>query len=116
MAIKYKAISDKIKKGALTETELSVIEYVEKLIDQKIETSFDGNDVSIDLGLANFSYNKEINPKTYTIPGIRKELMFKELEKRYRNAGWKATIVYGEDDGPNRPGQDYWVLSGKGAK
>jgi hypothetical protein len=39
--------------------------------------------------------------------------MFKELEKRYRNAGWKAVIIYGEDDGPNRPGQDYWVLSGK---
>jgi hypothetical protein len=35
MAIKYKAISDKIKKQTFDHAELAIIEYVENLIDKK---------------------------------------------------------------------------------
>ena len=113
MAIKYKEVKDKIEKTPLTESELSIIKEVEDLIDNKIKKDFNGGEISIELGTANFTYIQNWNKSPENIPDFRKQLMFKELERRFKAAGWKCVVMYGEDDGPNRPAIDYWVLSGK---
>lgn len=113
MAIKYKEVKDKIEKTPLTESELSIIKEAEDLIDFKIKREFKGGDISIELGTVNFNYKTNCNKLPGNIPDFRKQLMFKELERRFKAAGWKCVVMYGEDDGPNRPGIDYWVLSGK---
>ena len=105
MAVRYNDLMDKLEKGPLTQEELRMIDDAEILIDNEIMKDFTGGSVSIALDIAQFRGKK--------IPDVRKELMFEFLENKYKEAGWKCKIEYGEDDGPNRPGFDYWVLTGK---
>lgn len=105
MAIKYRDLMDELENAPMTPAEQKILEETEFFIDNKIKESFDGGTVSIDLDIAEFKGKK--------IPEPRRLLLVKALEQIYDKAGWKSRIEYGEDDGPNRPGFDYWILSGK---
>ena len=123
MAIKYKFVKEEIKKkidrlknDPLSKEEEAIVSTIEKYVDDEIRKQFTemNSEVSIDMGIYNFVYDPYA--KSVYNPGIvswRKIALQKELENRFKLAGWKTYIEYGEDDGPNRPGIDYWVLSGK---
>jgi hypothetical protein len=103
MAIKFEEVHNMYESemnAPFCPEELSAIEEVEKQIDNKILKDFKRNPVYIDLQYTQFS---QFAPR-------RAGLMSAELEKRYREAGWYCSIEFGEDDGPNRPGQDYFIL------
>jgi len=106
MAIEYKTVKDKLEKTPLTETELSIINTVEKYIDTEITKQFKCDDVRINLRIPDFSYEISLTAQR-DIPAFRQNLMKKELETRYEKAGWIVTKDY-NDDVP-----DYWVLTGK---
>lgn len=112
MAIKYGEVMDSISNLPLTKDELILIDEAEKHIDETILRVFDCGSISINLDIANFKWSAKRDDRIH-IKEARRALMQKELEKRYMLAGWEIKINYGEDDGPNRPGFDYWVLSGK---
>ena len=99
MAIKYQELKKKVTTEPFTTDELNMIDKVEKHIDNEIIRQFDKSpygDISIFLGIPNFDYDP-IEKKPTTFGTIRKSLMSKELNKRYKAAGWK--IEYHLDDG-----------------
>ena len=110
MAIKYKDLKHKVNTEPLSEEELEIISKVEKIVDDEIVRQFDKNwgEIRVLLSVVNFQ-------TTLTSIGeTRKILMRKELEKRYTNAGWTASVRLDDGlDGPNMSGPDYWVLKGK---
>jgi hypothetical protein len=105
MAIKYTEIFSKIKNSPLNEEELSILKEVEIYIDDEISKTFDGGTVRINLDIVKFVKHR--------IPPLRKEMLHNKIIEIYYEAGWKCGYEYGEDDGPNRPGFDYWVLAGR---
>lgn len=114
MALQYKKVKDAIEKAPLTSEELKLIDSVEKFIDTEINTKFKGDEIFIDLTIAHFNYDMA-NHKSINLAEVRKNLMRKELEKRYKEAGWKVRLQFDDGlDGPNFSGPDYWILSGKG--
>jgi hypothetical protein len=113
MALKHKELSDKLKKDPLTTYESNVIDEVETYIDSEIQRQFTGRDVRIDLLIPHFDYDP-VKKEVRKLSQPRKDVMRKELDKRYRKAGWKITIEYDDGlDGPNMSGPDLWILSGK---
>ncbi len=114
MAIEYKKLKDEVEKAPLSQEEFQIIESAEKYIDSEIKKQFKGYEVFIDLTIASFSYNMSTK-KQIELPNARKKLMQKELEQRYKKAGWKIRIEFDDGlDGPNMSGPDNWILSGKG--
>jgi len=113
MATKFKEVNDKLLKTPLTVEELKMVDEVEKFVDLEIKKQFKGGEVHIFLGTANFKY--DIARKNVSeLPYARQELMRKELDKRYKEAGWKISVHIDDGlDGPNMSGSDYWILSGK---
>jgi hypothetical protein len=119
MAIKFKEVYDLKKKfdtAPLSEEELTILEEVEEHIDNEIVDKYPRdqyNEVRISLCIPTFRYNP-VTKKANDIHSTRRAAMQKELEKRYRESGW--TISYSLDDGldgPNRSGDDFWILKGK---
>jgi hypothetical protein len=119
MAIKFKEVYDLKKKfdtAPLSEEELTILEEVEEHIDNEIVDKYPKdqyNEVRISLCIPTFRYNP-VTKKANDIHSTRRSAMQKELEKRYRESGW--TISYSLDDGldgPNRSGDDFWILKGK---
>ena len=119
MAVKFKDVYDlkkKIDTAPLSEAELVILEEVEEYIDKEIVNDYpksNYNEVKIISSIPTFRFNP-VTRITNDITSARQSIMQKELEKRYREAGW--TITYDLDDGldgPNRSGADYWVLKGK---
>lgn len=107
MAIPYEEVKKKYEdkmNASLTQEELNQIANVEKKIDDKILKDFNDNEISFEEHEVNFT-QKNIYRRAL--------LMFAELERRYKSAGWKIKIYNTEDDGPNRPGFTYWQLYGK---
>lgn len=118
MAIKYKDIKEHLEKAPLTSEELKIVSRVENYIDEHIKELFDGDGIRLDVDLIDFKKNpddmKEHSWNVWPhIKSTRKALMTEELKSRYVKAGWKWKFEEGEDDGPNRPGFDYWILTGK---
>lgn len=114
MAIRFKEMKEQLETAPLTTEELSAIKEVEDYVDSEIKKQF-GNTygVSIDLNIADFSYNIGIT-KQLNFKQARKKLMQKELERRYKAAGWSIKTSYDDGlDGPNMSGPDYWILNGK---
>lgn len=105
MAVKYVDIREKVGEPKLTEKELAAIAYVEKFIDDFINKNFDNTPLFFDLNVINFQVvvdrGGDVNFKD-----TRKKLMTKELEKRYKDAGWE--IGYSYDEYTNN-----WILKGK---
>ncbi len=113
MARRFKEAKDKLNNEPLSTKELSIVAEIEGYIDKEIFTKFNGDSVSIDLVIANFVYNP-ISKQTNELLEPRRNLMRKELDKRYKLAGWKVKVVYDDMlDGPNMSGPDLWVISGK---
>lgn len=115
MAIKYKDIKETIVSRPFSNREISIIEKIENFIDDEIKTNFDNEPLRFNVSIIEFRYDP-IQKTSYAfqdIKTIRKSLMSKELKRRYEAAGWVWEYESGEDDGPNRPAIDYWLLKGK---
>lgn len=120
MAIKYKdivaefkKINDNLEKAPLTIQELDMVTHVEEYIDKIITQRFTGNQIMIELAIPNFTYDI-VTMSMSDLPKARQNLMRKELDKRYKQAGWEISIKIDDGlDGPNMYGSDYWVLKGK---
>jgi hypothetical protein len=119
MAIEFKKLDNEIRNSPLSEEELSQISLVEKHIDRIILEEYKGDKVRIELNDVNFS--KDIDPdyqnrtewKRNNRAGPRQVLMMRELESRYKKAGWKIGNKYSDPREGNMSGPDYWTLSGK---
>lgn len=118
MAVAYKDIRDGLLNAPLTNDELNIIAKVENFIDERIKERFDGSSISFETKVLDFNFNPD-NPKEFAfstfkdIKTTRKQLMKKELMRRFEVSGWEWKLEEGEDDGPNRPAIDYWLLKGK---
>lgn len=118
MALKYKEIlndwNNKMSRDFNIE-ELGLIEKIESYIDFEIKKDFgDNKEISIELPIPTFKYDPILKKSITNIPQPRISLMNKELERRYKDAGWKIRIEYDDGlDGPNLSGPDYWILKGK---
>ena len=118
MAVNFEDVKKVINETPLNENELVIIAKVEKHIDKKIMEKFDNNLISFETSVFDFNFNPD-NPNQYSwdvfkdIKSTRKKLMTKELIRRYEEAGWWVKLEHGEDDGPNRPAIDYYILKGK---
>ena len=115
MAIKYKENVKAEKDRPLTDGELKRIKEVEDYIDAKILSQDDPrNDVHIELRIADFRNDLQ-NPNKYNpYSTISTGKMYKELKRRYDEAGWKFEERLDDGlDGPNMSGPDYLIISGK---
>jgi hypothetical protein len=115
MAIKANTIKEKLEtklNEPLSKEELNLVRQTESYIDLIIEEESNklGKEFRIDLDFVTFNSHPDGGNLRYSIHEDRRIKMRRELEKRYKEAGWKFSVDYGEDDGPNRPGFDYWVL------
>ena len=114
MAIRFKDMKEKLEKTPLNEEELRLITEAEEYIDSEIVRQFGSTyGISIDLLIPNFDYSMKTK-KTIDLKKARKNLMRKELEKRYKVAGWSIKVNLDDGlDGPNMSGSDSWILDGK---
>lgn len=113
MALEYKKLNDKLENTPLTLEELKMVDKVEGYIDKQITKHFKGYEVKIELVIVDFKYDIDIE-KISNLPDARKYSMRKEIDKRYKEAGWKVSVEIDDGlDGPNMSGPDYWVISGK---
>lgn len=115
MAIKFQEVYKQVYETPLSEEEIKQVDRVEKWIDEEVRKIYrGGTKVSINLRIANFEYDP-ITKDSFAhqnFPSPRKQLMRKELDRRYKNAGWEIEIEIDDGlDGP-RSGPDYWVLVG----
>lgn len=115
MAIERSKIRDKFKTAKhapFTEEELKYIAEAERYIDAELEKQFDNQyGTHIDLTIAQFRYSPLKKTTIDDIKSYRKEVMAKELKRRYNAAGWKVTYHYDDGlDGPNMSGPDYMIL------
>jgi hypothetical protein len=115
MAIKYKDIKKKLETDPLTESELVLIGQAEEDIDSEIikqfGESYSYGEVRIHLGTAQFEWSPVTKTLLSNLKQPRKHLMFLELERRYKQAGWVTKIDIDDDGGMNSC--DYWILKGK---
>ena len=116
MAITRKTIRDKFKKAKeapFTKEELEYISEAENYIDKELEKQFDNPyGTNIDLTIARFSYSPTRNKAIEDVKSYRKDAMARELEYRYKAAGWRISYHFDDDlDGPNMSGGDYMILS-----
>jgi hypothetical protein len=108
MAIKFKKI--KTSESILTEDELKIVSSTEDYIDSQIREQ-KSEVIVIPLSIAKFHFCPTRNSKI-VLSTDRRILMSNELERRYRKAGWEATVhVNDELDIRNIEG-DVWVLTG----
>lgn len=114
MAIRYSDLKKDIESKPISSKGLEYINILEDYIDGTIKKQFDINkSIYIELEYIQFRGTPYNNYFEIDLSSTEKEKMTKEIEKRYSEAGWESKIEYGDDDGPNRPGQNYWVLKGK---
>jgi hypothetical protein len=114
MAVKFQEVDDKLRKTPLSQQELSQVDSVEKYIDEKIRAQYKGSPVHIELQIVDFQYDPVAKKSQYDhLPYARRKMMREELERRYKEAGWKIEVEIDDGlDGPNMSGPDYWKLSG----
>ena len=115
MAIERSKIRDKFKaakNAPFTEQELKYITEAEQYIDAELEKQFDSlYGTHIDLTITQFRYSPSKKATIEDVKPYRKEAMTKELERRYKSAGWKITYHIDDGlDGPNMCGRDYMIL------
>lgn len=115
MAIKYKDIKKKLETDPLTRDELDLIDQAENHIDSEILRQFGESSsygqVKINLGTAHFHWSPVTKKSIGGIKDPRRHLMFLELEKRFKEAGWVAKVQIDSEGGMNSC--DYWILKGK---
>ena len=114
MALKYKDLKKKLDDTPLSEYELARIADVENYIDKEIVRQFDKSiyrEISIDFCYPNFTYSPTTKSSISDLGVSRIPLMKREIERRFRLAGWD--ITYRLDDGMSMCGADYMILKGK---
>ncbi len=106
MAIKYQNIKNKLDTDPLTKQDLEWIQQAEDYIDEEIRTKFGKfyYEVGIDKTIVRFDWSPVTKKQIDTMPP-RREVMQKELEKRYSEAGW--SLSWGDFDYP------YVIFKGK---
>lgn len=115
MAIKYKDLKKKLETDPLSESELVLISQAEEDIDSEIIKQFgeaySHGEVRIHLGTAQFEWSPVTKTLLSDLKQPRKHLMFLELERRYKQAGWVTEVLIDDYGGMNPC--DYWILKGK---
>jgi len=114
MAIKYKDLKRQLDNTPLSEYELKRIKDVEDYIDKEIVKQFDKSiykEITIDYSYAGFKYSPITKSSINDLGVSRIPLMKKEIELRFRAAGWE--IAYRMDDGMSMYSGDYMLLKGK---
>lgn len=115
MAIKYKDIKNKLESDPLTEGELILIRQAEENIDEEIVKQFGEKysygEIRIHLGTATFDWSPFSKKIITHLKEPRKHLMYLELEKRFKDAGWVSKIHIDDEGGMNSC--NYWILKGK---
>ena len=94
----------------ITTRELEIVEKYECYIDEKIIPKYIdtlNDDIKIDLCVAQFRYDPITNTMTNYTETSRNR-MFKELTRRYKNAGWKIKTFIDTSGFINE--QDFWIL------
>jgi hypothetical protein len=118
MAIKYKDIKHKLETDPLSEEELALIRHVEEHVDKEIVKQFGCTntygEVKIDLCIAKFEYSPVSQTTISGLKDPRRRLMFNELEKRFRGAGWQTKVDIDTQGGMNT--EDYCVKDGKSCR
>lgn len=111
MAIETKILKKKLAEP-LSKEELEMVKQTEDYIDSIITKQGAKDRYSIDLSYATFSYHPVLKNNTFSIHHKRKQKMRKELESRFKKAGWKISVEIDDMlDGPNMSGGDYWTIS-----
>lgn len=110
MAVKYKELKEKLEAEPLTLQELKYIDAAEKYIDDELTRRFDNSEIRIEMNVFDFNSIPKHTPMINDIKNTRKVIMRKELEKRFKDAGWD--IKDDPWDG-HSSGTDYVILSGK---
>lgn len=93
----------------LSPEEASAMNQLEAYIDKKIKASFTRGQASV----CDFWYDRQEVPSFYELKHVRKEIVREILFDKYRENGWSIKLEVGEDDGPNRPGLDFWIFTQK---
>lgn len=109
MAVKYKDLKEKLESEPLTPKEIKYIDAAEKYIDDELTQKFDNREIRIDMGVFEFRYIPNHSTMIDDIKDTRKKIMRKELERRFKTAGWDLKDEF--SDGPM--GYDYVVFYGK---
>ena len=113
MALKYVDLKKKLDETPLNEYEKARIDEVENYIDKEILKQFDKSiyrEISIDFAYPSFRYSPTTKSSISDLGVSRIPLMKKELENRFKSAGWE--ITYRMDDGTSMCGADYMILKG----
>ena len=90
--------------------EIEAYDGLEKYFDERIEDTFDGKKASV---IEPPLYSNEKIREYNSLKSHRKEIVLQSLLVKYAENGWDWKIEYGEDDGPNRPGYDYYIFTPK---
>jgi hypothetical protein len=100
-------LSAKEQSKVMSKEETDAMKELEIFIDSRIKESYTRGKAYVPSftyrGIGCFRNLKE----------ARKEIIQKILFDKYRESGWSIKFEVGEDDGPNRPGMDYWIFSAK---
>ncbi len=107
MAVKYNELKQKLETEVLTSEETKYVDAAEKCIDDELTTKFDNRGVYIEMNILDFKCIPNYAVSISNIKDTRKAIMRKELERRFRAAGWNIKEEL-SDRGP-----DYVVFSGK---
>lgn len=101
MAVKYKEIVSMLENDPLTSDELYLIQEAEEHIDNEIKEKFGKRyyEIGIDVCIVKFDYSPKNKKHIDFIKQPRKNLMQKELIRRYNEAGWK--VEFSDDIDPN---------------
>jgi hypothetical protein len=91
MAVNYKDIVSKLENDPLTSNELLLIQEAEEHIDSVIKEKFGIRyyETQIDECIVRFDYSPK-NKKHIDIKQPRRNVMQRELIKRYSDAGWEV--------------------------
>ena len=96
MAIRYQDIVKRLQTDPLSNEELVLVQEAEDFIDSEILKKFGDTpykEVYIDLPVVNFDYSMKTKKPISGIKHPRKELMRKELLKRYNDMGWSFEFI-----------------------
>ena len=106
----FRSLKNDYMSNHFNEEELEALSSIEEMIDTKISSphSYANNRISVDVRLVDFTLKP--NGNSYNFNELRRDKLFQELQKRYRDGGW--TIKRDMDDGMGHS-YDYWVLTAK---
>jgi hypothetical protein len=100
-------LSTKEQSKTLSPEEKRAIAELELYIDKCLKETYSEGRAHV----MEFFYNQQQIPAFYRLKPARKKIVQEILFDKYREAGWNIKLEVGEDDGPNRPGIDFWIFT-----